>query len=224
MDARLASYDSLASVYDLLGDVYSGGGIRAVKRDQVNHLQPGASVLFVGCGAGQEVVAAARKGCQVTALDASPGMIDVLENRLKKADLSANLIADCVENIGKANLYDVVCANFFLNCFVEKTMLGFLTSTATLVRPGGQLMIADVAPPAGNIISRAVNRLYLHSAMFPFWLLGMVQWHPNHDYIASLRDMGWDAKPTCSVRMLGVGPVIFRNLVATRTGVARDAS
>ncbi len=213
----LKSYDHVAGFYDLMSDVYSFGQIKAAKKDQLKHLQSGVEVLFVGCGGGLDVVAAARHGCVVTAVDTSQKMIDKLERRLKAESLQANLICDYFQEIPQRQ-FAAVCPNFFLNCFPHEQMLQLLTQLLRFVQPGGTLMIADVAPPDGNILSRATNRLYLHGAMLPFWLMGLVHWHPNHDYVQALKDLGWETTSIRNFRMMKLGPVVFRNIVAKLGG------
>ncbi len=216
MSGKVGSYDRVARFYDILSGVYSVGGIRDVTHNQISLLTPGEKVLFAGCGGGSEVVAAAARGCEVTAIDASSEMIELLRSRLVRAGQTARLNAVMLEEWISDELYDTVCANFFLNVFSAATLRGILSLVLARVRPGGRLMIADVAAPNGNVLYRTLNRVYLHGAMIPFALAGLVEWHANHDYPAILEKEGWSCRCTRKVRMLGWGPVIFQNLECRR--------
>ena len=68
--------------------------------------------------------------------------------------------------------YDTVVANFFLNVFTEPVMEAVLARLATMLKPGGKLLIGDFSYPRGWITTRAMQRAYYYLSMFSFWLLG----------------------------------------------------
>lgn len=216
MTRGIASYDRVAGFYDFLSGLYSVGGISDVKRNQISLMAPGESVLFAGCGSGREVVEAATRGCKVTAVDVSEKMIELLRSRLERVGKSACLYAGMLDSWPSKETFETVSANFFLNVFSEANLGKILPQLLARVRPGGRLMIADVVAPNGNLLFRTLNRIYLHGAMIPFALAGMVEWHPNHDYAAILECEGWSCRSTRLVRMLKIGPVIFQNLECRR--------
>ena len=127
---NLKSYDSIAPYYNTLSALYSLGQISASKRHQNEFLQPNDRVLFLGCGSGQEVIAAAQRGCQVSALDASTKMLEKLARRLKRMSATARLVSGTVEDFCQDHLdahtdrqlYDCVVANYFFNGFQESVM------------------------------------------------------------------------------------------------------
>lgn len=94
-------------------------------------------VLDFGCGMGNLAFAAAAKGCQVTALDASPVAIDHITSRAAsesaavmaaQADLRAYPIEqdfDCVVSIGLLMFFDCLSA------------INMLNELQVHVRPGG---------------------------------------------------------------------------------------
>jgi ubiquinone/menaquinone biosynthesis C-methylase UbiE len=223
MPRKLASYDAVAGFYDILSQVWSLGRIRAAKLDQLSFLKAGQDVLYIGCGSGTDVLAAAAHGCNVTAVDTSRKMLERLRARLDREGLSARLIDRPIDEMPPGETFDAVCANFFLNLFPEPAMRQHLAAAAQRVRPNGMLMIADVAPPAGALPSRVANQVYLYGAMLPFWVAGLVHWHPNHNYLAALEALGWRPVHIRPFRMPPGGPVMYRNIVARRATTAGQA-
>jgi SAM-dependent methyltransferase len=51
------------------------------------HLAAGTRLLDVGCGAGLAMQLAAERGCAVTGLDASEGLLEIARERLPRADI-----------------------------------------------------------------------------------------------------------------------------------------
>ena len=219
--SSVGSYDFVATFYEQMSTLFSLGQIQASKRHQYDFWQAGEHVLFLGCGCGREVAAAAELGCHVTAVDRSQKMLDKLARRLEKRQpneqrVSTSLICSEIESLPDQPQYDTVVANYFLNCFTEEAMVPLMQKAWRLLKTGGKFMIADVAPPTGGWLARCVNQVYLHSAMLPFWMLGLVQWHRNHDYVPLLENLGSEVKSVARFRLAFVGPVVFRSIVGVK--------
>ncbi len=181
---RSRNYDAVASFYELLANAYSFGLIRRAKQVELDYLQPGTRVLYLGVGSGEEAVAAARKGLHVTAVDLSSAMIGRLRRRLRRKKLSAELISGDALRHKPAELYDAVCGNYFFNVFGPADMPVVLRHAASLVRPGGLLMIADMAPPPRGPLGW-LSWSYLKLGLSFFWLLRLASQHPIYDYVAA---------------------------------------
>ena len=210
------NYDRAAWFYEKSAKIYSTNQIRASKRYQMQHLKPGEKILYLGAGAGEDAVMAARHGAEVTCIDISQGMLDQVQRKLDKEGLSAELICQNAFDHDRIGYYDVVAANFFLNVFRRKDMAKMLDYSATLVRDGGKYLIADVATAQGNVLAKAFNVSYLKMAMGSFWLMGLVPWHENYDYPAFFADAGLDHQHSEYFRFAKQGPVLFQSIVATR--------
>ena len=152
-DAKLGkNYDRAAWFYEKSAKIYSTNQIRASKRHQLKYIQPGKKVLFLGAGAGEDAIMAAKAGANVTCIDISQGMLDQVQRALDKKGLKAELICQNAFDHDRLEHYDVVAANYFLNVFRFEGMLKMLNHTAKFVRPGGYYLVADVARSQGCLL------------------------------------------------------------------------
>ncbi|MGH7139574.1 MAG: class I SAM-dependent methyltransferase, partial [Pirellulales bacterium] len=151
---RGRSYTTVASFYEGVANLYSGGLIAAAKRAQLPHVRSGDRVLYVGVGAGEDAIEAAHLAARLTCLDLSSVMLTRLEERLRRSGHAAEIVCGNAFDHHRPAYYDVICANFFLNCLSEPAMRDMLAHLATLLRPGGKLLIADLALPQGALFSR----------------------------------------------------------------------
>src|SRR6478735_3496059 len=87
MNEPSADYQRVATVYDGLAEVYSGGGIRRAKLAHLAWVEPGQRVLYVGAGTGLEAVAARSEGAQVTLIDTSSAMLERARRRFERSRL-----------------------------------------------------------------------------------------------------------------------------------------
>jgi len=153
-----SSYGRLADVYDFLVNIWSLGQTRASKMSQLKHIRPNDRVLSVGAGAGEEVVATARAGANITVVELAADMVEVIRTRLTQAQLieRANLIAGDImqHRVPDDQRYDIVTANFLFAAFHKNTWPGVLDHLMSMVKPGGKLLIADYAPMRGPLFMR----------------------------------------------------------------------
>ena len=178
------SYDRLAWLYDAAAHLYSGGQIQALKAYQIDEMQPGDRVLYAGVGGGEDAVLAAKRHVTLTVLDLSPLMLEQAARKFRAEGVqdSIEMICSDVLTHDRPACYDVVVVNFFLNIFSEPTMKVVLAHLATMIRPGGKILIGDFSYPSGSIATRAVQRMYYVLSMFTFWLAGGTTLHPIYDY------------------------------------------
>lgn len=159
-----SNYSRIADVYDFLVNIWSVGQTRASKMSQLKHIKPGQRVLAVGAGAGEEIAAIARAGAHVTVVELAAGMVEVIRGRLDKAGLlgNATLIAgDIMEHrVPEHERYDVVTANFLFAAFHKTRFPVVLEHLMGLLKPGGQLLIADFAPMYGSLFNRFFQAAY----------------------------------------------------------------
>jgi tellurite methyltransferase len=99
-------------------------------------------VLDLACGLGALSVAAARKGCEVVAVDASPTAIEHLSAVARDERLSVTAVRHDVATyeVG-AGAFDAVVAIGILMFFPREVALGLLERVQRGVRPGGHAMV-----------------------------------------------------------------------------------
>ncbi len=221
MDVKAPRYDSVAWCYQELAAAYSLGTIRAVKASQLAELAAGSRVLYAGVGRGEDALLAARRGMVVTGLDYSAAMLGRLRKRLAREALQARLVqADLFEYASDGPGYDAVAANFVLNVFPADRMRKAIAHLATLVRPGGKLLIADFAHAAARLSAGAWQRAVAYANYRPLnlagWALGLCALHPLYDYAAELREIRFEMTGRHGFRPFTRGPVLYESLVATR--------
>ena len=106
------------------------------------HVTTGTRLLDAGCGAGLLALLANLRGAQVSALDASPGLLAIARQRLpaadvREGDLEALPFADAS--------FDAVAAVNSL--FYAEDMVAAMRELVRVVRPGGRLIVTAWGPP-----------------------------------------------------------------------------
>ena len=140
-------FDALASTYD---SDFTASPIARYLRARVHarldqRFRPGAHVLELGCGTGEDALHLARRGVRVTATDASPAMLAVA--RAKAADQSLITFQPLDLNALPADfpVFDGVFANFgVLNCLSDWRPLSAWLSQH--IQPGGIAAFAVMSP------------------------------------------------------------------------------
>jgi len=109
----------------------------------------------------------------------------------------------------------VVVANFVLNVFSPERMRDAVVHLASLVRPGGRIMLADFAPPPAAGFGRwlaAANYLPLSGVA---WAIGLCALHPIYDYSVELARLGFTLSARRDFSLLPGTPPLYATWVAT---------
>ena len=94
-------------------------------------------VLDLACGLGNLSLAAARRGCEVTAVDASPTAIAHVSAMARDESLPVKAIRADLDDYGFSGPFDTVVAIGILMFFQRDAALALLDRIQRAVRPGG---------------------------------------------------------------------------------------
>lgn len=209
-------YGLVATFYDELAGFYSRDRIERSKQLGLSALVPGERVLFAGVGRGSDALEAARRGVRVTALDLSPRMLGRAAERFASAGLAAKWIVGDVAAHRPAEPYDAVVAHYFLNLWDHAQAGAMAAHLASLVRPGGRLIVADFARPAGGLLARLLAYAYYGPVDVVAWMLGLCALHPILDYQAILPAAGWVIDAEERLPVFGCADPAYVSIRATR--------
>jgi len=192
-DRRDRNYDSIHRLYAWLSND-SPKRLPPWKAVQLDQLQPGQRVLYVGVGPAFDAMAAAAHGCEVTCIDLAGDMLGRAEQRFARAGLHATFIKGDVLTHEPAEPYDAIVANFFFNMFTPDHARQFLHRFSHVLHPQGRLFISDFKPTG------FIATLNYRFALMFFASLGLARWQPMNDCVALLSETGWSVE---SVRDFG---------------------
>ena len=142
-------FDSVASRYDLMNDVMSGGMHRLWKRFAVakTGLRPGQQALDVAAGSGDLAVGLARRvgrSGRVAVTDINAAMLEEGRARLLNAGLAGNIdyvLADAEALPFKDASFHCVTIGFGLRNVTDKDRA--LGSLYRVIKPGGRLLVLE---------------------------------------------------------------------------------
>jgi 2-polyprenyl-6-hydroxyphenyl methylase/3-demethylubiquinone-9 3-methyltransferase len=115
-----------------------------IKRDPLAERPlAGLSALDVGCGGGLLCEPLARLGAIVTGIDLTPASIEVASRHARVAGLEIDYrLAAAEQMVAEERRFDLVCAMEVVEHVADQG--GFLHACATLVTPGGGLVLATL--------------------------------------------------------------------------------
>jgi demethylmenaquinone methyltransferase/2-methoxy-6-polyprenyl-1,4-benzoquinol methylase len=148
-----AVFESVASNYNLMNDLMSGGTHRLWKRFALSQtgLRPGGRALDVAGGTGDLTAGMARQvgsSGLVVLSDINAAMLAEGRNALTDRGIVANVryaLADAEQLPFADSSYDCVTIGFGLRNITDKAAA--LRSMARVLRPGGQLLVLEFSHP-----------------------------------------------------------------------------
>jgi len=135
-------YDSLAEEWDRR---YENPTIRYRRSIEFNaiskNIKKGDKVLDVGCGSGRHTFFLLEKGCNVTGVDVSPKMLEVLKQKAEKRKYSLPLfLADCNNLPFETESFDVVVSIYGSLTHLQKPVC-CIQEMKRVLRKGGKVVV-----------------------------------------------------------------------------------
>jgi demethylmenaquinone methyltransferase/2-methoxy-6-polyprenyl-1,4-benzoquinol methylase len=213
IDAQIQYYDLRAPDYlsPTAGPDRAGQGelSQAIARDLVDELAPTGDVLEIACGPGRFTAELARHAARVTAIDASPLMLE--RNRTEVASPNVSYIEADIFDWRPAQPYDVVFFGYWLSHVPPARFEEFWRIIQACVAENGRVAFVDeddraTAHDDVRIIDGVplARRTLLDGRQFD---IVKVFWNAN-DLAAHLSALGWQFEirsvDGCSVYAVGV--------------------
>jgi demethylmenaquinone methyltransferase/2-methoxy-6-polyprenyl-1,4-benzoquinol methylase len=202
-------FDSVASRYDLMNDLMSGGIHRLWKRFtiELSAARPGQTVLDIAGGTGDLAARFSRlvgpEG-KVILADINAAMLEVGRDRLIDKGATGNV--EVVQADAQAlpfddNSIDCITIAFGLRNVTDKDMA--LRSMLRVLRPGGRLLILEFSKPTSPLLGKvydqysfqilpAMGRLIAQDADSYRYLAESIRKHPDQETLLDMmRDAGF---------------------------------
>jgi ubiquinone/menaquinone biosynthesis C-methylase UbiE len=146
-----------APFYDAIGWLTSFGRLPTLRKEtlEVAALQPGESVLDVGCGTGSLTLMAAEQvgpDARVAGIDASPEMIEQARKKALKKKRDVDFRVAPIEQLPFADAdFDVVLSSLMLHHLPDDLKDQGLAEVRRVLKPGGRLIVLDLIGFPGPI-------------------------------------------------------------------------
>lgn len=147
-----------APYYDLVTNLMTLGQAGRLRKTTVDQalIEPGDSVLDVGCGTGEVTLLAKTraKNGQVYGIDPAPEMISVARKKAARKGLDIDFRVSVIEALPfPDSSIDVVTSSLMMHHLPEDLKVRGLTEIYRVLKPGGRLLIADFMRPTGTFLN-----------------------------------------------------------------------
>ena len=157
-----------ASFYDTFTNILTLGHIgmlRAMTIDQAQ-LKPGENVLDVGCGTGGVTIPAKQrvgKTGEASGIDPAPEMITVARKKAARAGLEIDFRIGVIESLPYPDAsFDVVTSSLMMHHLPYEVQVKGLAEIRRVLKPGGQIFIADMLRLSKSLHDRLFATLTFH--------------------------------------------------------------
>ena len=136
-----SAFDAVAADYDLTFGLSPAGRLfrfRLAERIQA-HVRPGAHLLDIGSGTGEDAVWLSGQGFRVTAIDPSPAMVEIASRKARSMRGGPAFQRSGLLDFSSSEAFDVAYSNFgALNC-IEPGLIG--PELSRFLSPGGKAFL-----------------------------------------------------------------------------------
>ena len=167
-------FDNIAGSYDSLNHIMSLDADKSWRKTMLGKLGEGVDgrplkVLDLACGTGDSSIAIAQglPAATVTGLDLSEGMLEVMKEKVGRADLGNRITA--VRGDGEClpfadGTFDRVSIAFGIRNFQNREQ--GLAEMLRVLRPGGRLVVLELSLPEQKVLRALFKCYFLH--ILPF--------------------------------------------------------
>lgn len=198
-------FDSVASRYDLMNDLMSGGIHRLWKRFTIElcAVRPGQTILDIAGGTGDLAARFSRlvgQDGKVILADINAAMLEVGRDRLIDKGASDNIEvvqADAQYLPFADNSIDCITIAFGLRNVTDKAIA--LQSMLRVLRPGGRLLVLEFSKPTSPLLGKiydqysfqilpAMGRLVAQDADSYRYLAESIRKHPDQETLLGMME------------------------------------
>jgi ubiquinone/menaquinone biosynthesis C-methylase UbiE len=159
-----------APYYDLAVNLTTFGHARRLRKLTVDNalINPGDSVLDVGCGTGEVTLLAKTraKDGKVYGIDPAPEMIDVARKKAARKKLDVDFRVGVIESLPfPDSSLDVVTSSLMMHHLPEDLKVRGLAESYRVLKPGGRLLIADFMRPTGSFLNHLFIAFTRHQGL-----------------------------------------------------------
>lgn len=164
----MRSFDNLASVYSILERTLFWNQLERARAHGLQAFDPETTqrALALGDGDGRFSAIALKRNprLRIDSVDSSPAMLNQATKRIEQLGPDVRnrfqpIQADAREHSFERNDYDVVVAQFFLDCFSSEDANRLLERAGKALRPEGTLVYADFTARSGKRLHRWIVKL-----------------------------------------------------------------
>jgi ubiquinone/menaquinone biosynthesis C-methylase UbiE len=160
-----------ASSYDFLTNILTLGQAKRLRTMTIDHalLKPGDFILDVGCGTGGVTIPARQRvGAtgKAAGIDPAPEMIAVAQQKARRKGLEIDFRIGVIEALPYPDAsFDVVTSSLMMHHLPEHLQIKGLAEINRVLKPGGRLLIADMASPKLSARQRRLTSLAMHRGL-----------------------------------------------------------
>lgn len=167
-----------------------------------DYVQVGMRVLEIGCGTGELTFMMAEREAVVTGIDASPTMLSEAHKRVAEENLNGRVTLHYMDAtlIGErfpAASFDLIVSTLVFSELPAEQQEYVLEACATLLAPGGILLIADEVIPKKPLARLAIYLVHWPLALLT-WLLTRTTTKPLRNFDRLLAQVGFESVVSAS--------------------------